>query len=135
MTQSAIVSLFESKNLRVTPQRVAVYDYLIHHPMHPTADTIYEAVLKKYPSFSKTTVYNSLSALVAAELVRSINIEAKEQRFDATAADHGHFRCSECGEIFDFHIDDTLGASLAPDGYAPSTTDVYINGLCPDCKK
>ena len=51
--------------LRPTPQRVLVYEYLLTHPTHPTADVIYRDVSEKLSTFSRTTVYNTLSALVS----------------------------------------------------------------------
>lgn len=47
----------------MTPQRIAVYKYLCENRTHPDADEIYKNVARTNPSFSKTTIYNSLLAL------------------------------------------------------------------------
>ena len=71
-------ALLSSRGLRPTQQRIAVYEYLIEHPEHPSAETVYAALSRLYPAFSKTTVYNSLYALAEAGLVRTLTIQADE---------------------------------------------------------
>ena len=66
-------------------------------------------------------------------LLQKLTIEAEEQRFDGTAADHGHFRCSACGEIFDFPLEEEKLAALCPEGYEVQVRDVYLQGRCPAC--
>ena len=133
MDTRTLAAALSAAGLRPTQQRIAVYAYLLAHPTHPTADTIYQARAAEYPTFSRTTIYNSLRALSAAGLIRTLNIEAEEQRFDGTAADHGHFRCAACGEIFDFPLDEEKLAALCPEGYEVQVRDVYLQGRCPAC--
>lgn len=133
MSEYDLIQVLSSHGVRPTQQRIAVYQYLMTHPIHPSADTIYRALVEKYPVFSRTTIYNSLNILVQAGLVRPINIRSDEQRFDATTADHGHFLCIKCGEIYDFDVDSRVLNSLCPSGYANSRGDVFFTGICPGC--
>ncbi len=133
MDSLQIVQLLQSKGLRPTQQRVAVYDYLREHPVHPTADTIYTDLISQYPTFSKTTIYNSLHALVNAGLVRIVHIDSQEQRFDGNALDHGHFKCRNCNKLFDFPVSSEILSSLCPKEFSPDVNDIYITGLCPSC--
>lgn len=121
------------KGLRPTPQRLAVYQYLLTHPIHPTADTIYQALVAQYPTFSRTTIYNSLRSLVEIQLVRTVNIEAEEQRFDGNPTDHGHFRCTHCGRIYDFDVDEKALQQMCPTGFQAEIKDVFFNGICAAC--
>ena len=123
MDTRTLAAALSAAGLRPTQQRIAVYAYLLAHPTHPTADTIYQAMAAEYPTFSRTTIYNSLRALSAAGLIRTLNIEAEEQRFDGTA----------CGEIFDFPLDEEKLAALCPEGYEVQVRDVYLQGRCPAC--
>lgn len=69
--------------IRPSPQRLAVYSYLLSHPVHPTADTIYQAIITAQPSLSRTTIYNTLKLLVHKKAVSTVIIEDGELRFDA----------------------------------------------------
>lgn len=69
MDTRTLAAALSAAGLRPTQQRIAVYAYLLAHPTHPTADTIYQAMAAEYPTFSRTTIYNSLRALSAAGLM------------------------------------------------------------------
>lgn len=133
MTTQEIAATLSAKGLRPTQQRIAVYQYLLDHPIHPTADTIYRALLPVYPSFSRTTIYNSLHTLLHARLIRVVNIEAEEQRFDGNPEDHGHFKCSHCGKLYDFTLSPELLGELCPSGFHAEVRDVFLNGICAGC--
>lgn len=133
MNAREIAELLSAHHLRPTQQRIAVYQYLDTHRTHPTADTIYQALVAQFPTFSRTTIYNSLHSLADAGLIRTVNIEAEEQRFDGNAADHGHFRCRCCGRLFDFDIEQQALKRMCPPGFQAEVQDVFLNGVCADC--
>ena len=133
MTHKEIAQLLSDRGVRPTAQRVAVYEYLYTHRTHPSVDTVYEALIKEYPSFSRTTVYNSLHALVKAGLVLELALDAEERHYDADTALHGHFHCWGCGEIADFPLDEELVQRLMPKGFVVEGKGIYFSGHCPAC--
>ncbi|MDD2417490.1 MAG: Fur family transcriptional regulator [Oscillospiraceae bacterium] len=135
MAENDLYSVLSSHGIRPTQQRISVYKYLLSHPVHPSADTIYRALSQEFPVFSRTTIYNTLNSLEKSGLVRSINIQHDEQRFDTTTEDHGHFLCIECNEITDFDITRGVLITLCPQGYENIRGDVFITGFCPKCKE
>ena len=134
MTSKQIAQLMGERGLRPTTQRLAVYDYLYRHRIHPSAEMVYEALVTQYPTFSRTTVYNSLHALVQAGLVQELAMDTEERRYDADTALHGHFHCRGCGGIADFPLDAALVQQLIPDGFAVQNQGIYFSGLCPACR-
>ena len=48
--------IFKEKKLKLTPQRLAVYQYLKSTNEHPSAETIYNALQATYPTMSLATV-------------------------------------------------------------------------------
>ncbi|MDD3959011.1 MAG: Fur family transcriptional regulator [Oscillospiraceae bacterium] len=127
-----IVELFGKKNIRLTPQRIGVYRYLIENKNHPTVDTVYSFLKKENPSLSKTTIYNTVDTLEAAGLLRMVRASEGEVRLDAVMECHGHFVCEECGEIIDFSLD---GCRL-PDRlnqFQINNYEVRAFGVCPQC--
>lgn len=135
MTQKQIAELLSGRGVKPTAQRLAVYDYLYRHRTHPSVDTIYEALVKRHPTFSRTTVYNSLHALVQAGLVLELAMDTEERRYDADTALHGHFHCRRCGGIADFDLDEHLVQRLMPDGFLVEGKGIYFSGRCPTCCK
>ena len=135
MTQKQMVEMLCEKGIRPTTQRLAVYDYLYRHRIHPSADMVYEALVKKYPTFSKTTVYNSLHALVEAGVVLELAMDTGERHYDADTTLHGHFHCRYCGGIADFTLDERLVTQLIPDGFRAEGKGIYFSGKCPGCSE
>lgn len=135
MEPRRIADTLQEHGIRATQQRIAVYEYLLLHRIHPTVDKIYHSLLPQHPTFSRTTVYNALHTLVNAGLVREVNINPQEQRFDGNPDDHGHFRCRSCGELFDFDLDGDQLCNLCPPGFIADVRDVFLVGICPACRK
>ena len=50
-------------NIKLTPQRLAILGFLKGNKSHPSAEDIFKAVQKQFPTMSFATVYNTLEAL------------------------------------------------------------------------
>ncbi len=57
---------------------------------------------------SKTTVYNTLKLFVAKGIVQELTIEEKEVRYDADTKPHAHFKCIECGNVYDIALESPI---------------------------
>lgn len=130
-----------AKGIRPSVQRVAIYKYVCEHKTHPTVDTVYSALYPKYPTLSRTTVYNTLHLFSEQNLVQTIKIEDDELRYDANMAPHLHFKCTKCGKIYDIFDTQTLPMfnikclELMPKGFSVQQIQTNIWGLCQDCSK
>ena len=101
--EELIASLRED-GLRITPQRIAIVDYLINTDEHPSAEHIHQTIQKKYPMVSLSTVYKTLDLLKEKKLVNEIEVEG-ESRFDAHTDEHINLVCMNCGKIDDVDED------------------------------
>lgn len=135
LTKQEIANKLSSKKIRPSLQRIAIYDFLLKNPIHPTADIIYKALAPSIPTLSKTTVYNTLKQFADTELVTTITIEDGELRFDADTGDHIHFKCSECKKIFDIKENINLEETLLPKGFKLYKSQTNLWGICKDCWK
>ncbi len=126
------INILNEYNIRPSLQRIAVLNFLIKNPIHPTADEIYTALVSLIPTLSKTTVYNVLNNLVDNGAVKALTIDEKNVRYDADTANHAHFRCSCCGMIYD--VDEPC-MNHSVGGFEVEEVQVYYKGLCPQCVK
>ena len=133
MNTRQISEIFKSKGIKLTPQRIAVYKFVKENPIHPDALTVYEKMIENNPSFSKTTVYNCLQTLTECGLLIPVCIDKDKIRYDADTSFHGHFKCSKCGEIYDFQCTDN--ETFGIDGFEVEQKDLYYSGICKRCKK
>lgn len=123
----------KKNNIRISYQRLKVLEYLVNNKCHPTVEQIYSNLSKDIPTLSKTTIYSTLNTLVDAGMVRIINIEDHETRYDITIQNHGHFKCESCGDIYDFNIDFDLLDTNDLKNFKVRDRNVYFKGLCPEC--
>ncbi|RBY87760.1 Fur family transcriptional regulator [Blastococcus sp. TF02A-30] len=122
--------------LRVTRPRLAVLDAVRQEP-HLDAKTLLAAARSRLGAVSHQAVYDVLHALVAAGLVRRIQPEGSDARYEARVGDnHHHLVCRDCGAIAD--VDCAIGAApcLTPSvdgGYVVDEAEVLFWGRCPAC--
>ncbi|MDA3849905.1 MAG: Fur family transcriptional regulator [Spirochaetaceae bacterium] len=121
--------------IRPSFQRVQIFKYLKNNKTHPTVDTIYQDLHPVIPTFSKTTVYNTMKLFTDRGLVSAITIEEGETRFDGDTSTHGHFKCTNCGELHDLFFDEPVNIPSLPEGFQLQEMHYYGWGLCPRCSK
>jgi Fur family transcriptional regulator, peroxide stress response regulator len=124
----------ESGGLRCTPQRYSVMAFLMECKRHPTAAEIFEAVNRADPRSSKATIYNNLSDLVRAGLVREVAAEGRAARFDMKGMRHHHFICDRCGDVEDMEwYNVPKPASRALGKRVLRECELIFRGLCTKC--
>src|SRR6185503_1440324 len=90
-----------NSGFRFTPHRQHVYDVLLQHRDHPTAEEVFIRAKTAMPDISMATVYNCLDALVTCGLVRQVTLERGAARFCPNMQEHCHFYCDSCQTVFD----------------------------------
>lgn len=133
-----ICAVFKEKKLKLTPQRLAIYKYLMSTKSHPSAETIYNAIQPEYPTMSLATVYKALKTLVEVGLIQEINVGEGNFRYDGTAEPHPHIQCVNCSKVEDL---DSLSLNNLNEEASNHTdfkilsNQVYFYGICSDCQK
>jgi Fe2+ or Zn2+ uptake regulation protein len=121
------------KGIRPSYQRIKVLEYMNRSGGHPTVEEIYSALSLEIPSLSKVTIYNTLHTFVEAGLVRVVEIDDAQMRYDVTLDDHGHFLCEACGTIYNFPVSIDPASVAELKGFKITQKNVYFKGICPKC--
>lgn len=133
-----ITNKFKKENLKLTPQRIAVYKYLQTTKEHPSAEVIYKAIQKDYPTMSLATVYKALKTLVEVNLIQELNVGEGNFRYDANSKSHPHIQCLKCGRVDDIEnisYDNLTNEVKAYTDYEVVSNKVYFYGICKNCKE
>ncbi len=124
-------------NLKITPQRTAIYKELLIAKDHPSADMLYKRVKKVFPNISFDTVYRTLLSFSEIGIADVVEGYGEPKRFDPNIHNHHHFRCIKCGKIKDLEIA-LLEDIEIPEEICKDITVIrkklIIEGLCKDCK-
>jgi Fur family peroxide stress response transcriptional regulator len=94
---------YRESGLKLTPQRLAILEYLDGNKEHPSAEDVYKAVSKKFPTMSLATVYNTLMTLKQRGLIKELTMDPLKMRFDPQPTPHHHLICMDCRKIVDIH--------------------------------
>jgi len=132
-----LTALLKSKQLKVTPQRLAIYDVLHKTVEHPSAETIYKALQETHPTMSLATVYKTLDTLKRSGLIQELNVGEDSFRYDANAASHPHMICKSCNRVFDLHtdvLDYVIPTAQEVTDFDIETEKIFFYGTCADCK-
>ncbi len=127
---------FRDINLKLTPQRLAIFEYLDDNKSHPSAEDIYLEIRKKYPTISFATVYKTLEALKKQGLLLELTIDPERRRYDPGTEHHHHLICIDCKKIVDIHADFRVDVPEDAKGsFEMLGNHIEFYGLCPECKK
>ncbi len=122
--------------LRVTRPRLAVL-HAVHANPHVDTEALIGAARSRMGEVSHQAVYDVLRVLVAAGIVRRIEPQGSDARYEARVGDnHHHVVCRSCGAIAD--VDCAVGEApclTASDdaGYTIDEAEVIYWGRCPTC--
>ena len=124
-----------ARDMRVTPQRLAVHAALQELGRHSTAEEVLARVHGTVPGVSLPTVYAALELLADLGLANRLQA-GRAVRFDPRTQPHHHFVCTECGAVTDLDADVELGPALERArrlGAQASGAEVIVRGRCADC--
>jgi Fe2+ or Zn2+ uptake regulation protein len=135
MTNQIIEKLRE-KGVKVTPQRIAIINYLQNNLNHPDVEEIYNHVLEEYPTISLATIYNTLDKLEEINEVVKLKItDDNKVNYDYKKKPLHHFYCKKCGNIFDVDIVCDYAKMLVVQGHKIDEVHGYFKGICSKCNK
>ena len=101
-TRDHMIETLRDAGYRLTRQRVTIIDCLAGRDDHPSAREIFRGLPRSSPRSSLATVYNTLRTLVELGLIREMDFEAVDNRYDTNVGPHINLFCTVCGEITDF---------------------------------
>ena len=121
----------------MTPQRLAILEYLVRSKSHPTADQIGVELNRHFPRASRATIYNTLHALCDAGLVREVYFNDAVARYDARLVPHHHFVCRSCGKLEDVEPQAVgeLPRDVPGSGYSVEVYEIVMRGVCAACAR
>ncbi|MFQ3582476.1 MAG: transcriptional repressor [Chloracidobacterium sp.] len=129
-----VTDLIRAQGLKLTPQRLAIVEYLQQCTHHPTADEVWSAVNAKFPMASRATVYNTLNWLLESGQLAEIQQDGV-MRFDPNLDPHHHFVCRRCGRVedVDYDVIAPWPQCTLPGRHVIEGFELTLRGLCATC--
>ncbi len=137
LDRASLSEALRSQGLRVTTQRLEVYQALVDLGRHATPEEVLQQVRTRQPSISFNTVYETLETLRRTSAIRRGDVAAGPLRYDANTAPHHHLVCRQCGAQEDVECIVSERPCLEPPetrGFVIEEAAVTFFGLCGACK-
>jgi Fur family transcriptional regulator, ferric uptake regulator len=131
----------ETKQLRVTGQRLAIIDTVFSTTEHFTAEQLLDWSRRRDPSVSRAPVYRTLPPLTESGLVREMDFGKDHKFYDPNYADHphhSHIICQDCEKIVEFEseriaqLENEIVHQL---GFSVASQQLRITGSCDALKR
>jgi Fur family transcriptional regulator, peroxide stress response regulator len=123
--------------VKLTHQRMIIFNEVAESEEHPDAESVYKAVRKKLPMVSLDTVYRTLWMLQDIGLIHIFGARDRV-RFDGNMKPHHHFICNECGRMRNFYSDEFDRLKILKEiknlGNG-ETVQIEVKGICVECSK
>lgn len=121
---------------RLSSQRRAIVDYLASSTSHPSARQIFNEVKKKQPDLSLATVYNTLGVLSRMSLIKVMQFDVTDNRYEPNTSPHINLICVSCGNIEDLGLEVPfcLEQIKAEVGFEVRDSRLEYYGFCSKCR-
>ena len=133
-----LIGQLKEKGLKITPQRRAIIDALVENcDAHPGASLIFKEAAKTVKHISLSTVYATLKELSENGLIKALEFDRMENRYDGNLSEHINLICKRCGAIIDY----SLPATIEPKdiarkiGFVVTDARMEYSGYCRNCLK
>jgi Fur family peroxide stress response transcriptional regulator len=133
-----IVEKMKERGLKLTSQRLAVIDVLVDKALlHPSANLVYQEAKKRARSLSLSTVYATLSELSRHGIIKLLEFDAMENRYDMDTTPHVNVVCKQCKKILDYEFPIVINrrAVLKKLRFLVTDSRFEFYGYCEDCGK
>ena len=138
MMKEILIKKMREKGLKLTPQRLAIFDVLVKkNPLHPSARVIYDSAKQRTKGLSLSTVYYTLNELSRHGIIKLLEFDKMEDRYEGTLTDHINLICKECHRIMDYRVPiviDSKGVTRQT-RFLVTDTRLEYYGYCEKCRK
>jgi Fur family transcriptional regulator, peroxide stress response regulator len=138
IAKESIVKQLREGGLKITPQRLAVIEVLVEHrDLHPSARLIYEKARKKRRGLSLSTAYATLNELSRQGVIKTLQFDRMENRYDGNLEEHINLICERCRKILDYRVPILVDQRKVAKKTGFSVTDTRLEyyGLCRECRE
>jgi len=140
--RDTFTAFLNRKGLRVTDQRMAIYDAAIAIPEHFTAEDLLDKSRVIDDSVSRATVYRALPIMVEAAVIREVDV-GRDHKYYIANRDVGGVKiqlvCLDCDKILEDAappIMDWYGKALCSKHHMePATQRLQVTAHCLGCDR
>ena len=135
LSKEEMIHVLRRAGYRLTRQRLTIIESVTGRTDHPSVKQVYHEINGLEPDIGLSTVYNTLNTLDALGVLKEIEFEETDNRFDTNLEPHINLVCTECGEIQDYTVKLPVKTSkiVRDKGFTTSDYRLEYRGICQTC--
>lgn len=104
--------------------------------LHPGARAVYEEAKKRRKSLSLSTIYATLNDLSRLGVIKTLQFDSMENRYEGNLEEHLNLVCEHCGKILDYEVPPVADPReiARKTGFSVMDTRLEYYGYCRDCR-
>ncbi len=138
VTKESMIKQLKERGLKVTPQRLAIIEVLIEkRDFHPGARLVHEEAKKKKKSLSLSTAYATLNELSRHGIIKTLQFDKMENRYEGNLEEHINLICERCKKILDYKVPISVDQRVVAKktGFAITDSRLEYYGYCRECRE
>ena len=138
MTKESIIGQLKEKGLKMTPQRLAIIEVLIEQKdLHPGARLVYKEAKKKKKSLSLSTTYATLNELSRHGIIKTLQFDEMENRYEGNLEEHINLICERCKKILDYKVPIAVDQRklVKKTSFSITGSRLEYYGYCRECRE
>ena len=138
---SAFLAYLKKNGLRETFERKAIVESVAEYKGHFSLEELSDSIMLKGKRISRATLYNTISLLVKAGLVRRQQFADGRYHYDCTLAlpsgNQLHLICTVCGKVTDLRNNSVIKelGNMKFGSFAPDYISLSVYGTCSRCAR
>jgi Fur family peroxide stress response transcriptional regulator len=136
-TKDDILKEIKNAGYRITKHRRAIIEFIAERDDHPSARLVFNKVKSEESAISLATVYNTLNMLVEMNLLKELEFDETDNRYDTNLTPHLNLVCTVCGSITDFEYKLPVAPDIiqSKEGFVTLDYRIEYRGVCSNCQE
>ncbi|MDY6800875.1 MAG: transcriptional repressor [Bacteroidota bacterium] len=106
MSKVDLHNILLNKGLKITPQRLIVFEAVVSLGNHPSTEKIIYHIKENHPHIAKGTVYKILDTFVEKGILKRVKTDKDVMRYDHDLEKHHHLYSVDSDRIEDYYDED-----------------------------
>lgn len=127
----------KTKKLKLTKQRVKIFDLFIREKDHLVIDDFFEKIQRIDRSVSISTLRRTLNLFAECGIAKRIKLDNGAYVFESNNVNHYHLICNKCHSIIEFsskQINNIIKNISSDKGFNVKNFKLQIYGECYNCQ-
>ncbi len=132
-----ILNELKKAGYRITKHRRKIIEFIAERKDHPSVRLVFNKIKSKEPGITLSTVYNTINLLVEINVLKELEFDETDNRYDTNLTPHLNLVCTICGSITDHEYKLPVNPNIiqSKEGFVTLDYRIEYHGVCSNCQR